>query len=140
MMSVLTKDDLESMKTNIEIIKALPNPPQAVKDTLEAVALLLGYPPRQAKNWAFLQQLCKTGRFQRHMQEFQCEDVNLNSVKKARRLLSTYDRNTISGKCHAVVGLFIWAESAVLEVENYLETRKELMKERKISQNGKNKI
>ncbi|XP_062611479.1 uncharacterized protein LOC134273304 [Saccostrea cucullata] len=140
MMSVLTKDDLESMKTDFEIIKTLLNPPRAVQETLEAVALLLGYPPRQAGNWTFVQQLCKTGRLQIQMQEFQCEDVNLNSVKRARCLLSAYDRDTIPGKCHAILGLYIWAESAVLEVENYLETRKELIKERKLSKKDKNKI
>ena len=49
MMPVLTNEDLDAMKGDIKELKALAAPPQAVKNTMEAVALLLGYSPSQAK-------------------------------------------------------------------------------------------
>lgn len=42
-------DELELIKVDLDYIKNLPAPPQAIKDTMEAVTLLLGYPPRQAR-------------------------------------------------------------------------------------------
>lgn len=130
-MSVLTKDEMELIREDLECIKTLPNPPKAIQVTLEAVALLLGYPPRQARNWSFMRQLCNRGPLLKKMQEFQCEDVELASAKRARTLLSSYNRETIIKISVAIVNLFNWAESTMSEVDNYLNTRMELNKARK---------
>ncbi|XP_048764163.1 uncharacterized protein LOC125672096 [Ostrea edulis] len=132
MISVLTMDELELIKVDLDYIKNLPAPPQAIKDTMEAVTLLLGYPPRQARNWSFIRQLCNRGPLLNKMHEFQCEEVNLNLAKKARNILSLYDRNMIMSKSCAAVSVFIWAESTMTEVDAYLDARMELIKGRKI--------
>lgn len=137
-MSVLTKDEMELIREDLECIKTLPNPPKAIQVTLEAVALLLGYPPRQARNWSFMRQLCNRGPLLKKMQEFQCEDVELASAKRARTLLSSYNRETIIKISVAIVNLFNWAESTMSEVDNYLNTRMELNKARKSSNNRNN--
>lgn len=56
---VLTKDEMELIREDLECIKTLPNPPQAIKVTMEAVALLLGYPPRQARVCTHRKQLLR---------------------------------------------------------------------------------
>lgn len=136
--SVLTKDEMELIREDLECIKTLPNPPQAIKVTMEAVALLLGYPPRQARNWSFMRQLCNRGPILKKMHEFQCEDVELASAKRARILLSSYNRDTIIKISAAIVNVFNWAESTMSEVDNYLNTRMELNKARKSSNNRNN--
>lgn len=130
-MSVLTKDEMELIRDDFECIKTLNAPPAAIKQTMEAVALLLGYPPRQARNWGFMRQLCNRGPLLTKMHEFQCEDVELASAKRARTLLSPYSRETIMKISAAIVNVFNWAESTMSEVDNYLNTRMELNKARK---------
>nr|XP_022319677.1 dynein heavy chain-like protein MAL7P1.162 isoform X2 [Crassostrea virginica] len=128
MMPVLTNEDLDSMKGDIKELKALAAPPQAVKNTMEAVALLLGYSPSQAKNWSFLRQLCNRGSFLNRMQEVQCKEIKMASAKRARSLISPYNQDKIESISKATVQMYNWAEGTLAEVDNYLDARKELLK------------
>lgn len=63
------------------------------------------------QNWSFMRQLCNRGPLLKKMQEFQCEDVELASAKRARTLLSSYNRETIIKISVAIVNLFNWVST-----------------------------
>lgn len=60
------------------------------------------------QNWSFMRQLCNRGPILKKMHEFQCEDVELASAKRARILLSSYNRDTIIKISAAIVNVFNW--------------------------------
>ena len=135
-LNVLNKDDISKIKKS-------SNPPQLVKDVLEAICILFDVDPPKKQNpdnmkmepqwWEASQKLMSKGDFLKELVAFKKEDITEKQVKNLQKFISNPDfnpenmRNKISS---AAAGLCSW----VCAMEKFYHVNLEVVPKQKAQQ------
>ncbi|GFN79481.1 kyp peptidase [Plakobranchus ocellatus] len=112
--------EVASLRPDLQEISSFAAPPQAVKDVITAVQLLLGKPIHIATDWKEARKVLKAGKddIVRQIAQRAVEQVDLESALKAKDIIKNYTEARILGVSRGSAGLFRWVTTTIEAVES----------------------
>jgi hypothetical protein len=108
----------KTFKTDLQMLKGLNNPPQPLKDLMDAVAKLLG---NDEKDWKEQRKLMGSSSFVKSCFELQLADISSDTITAVEGMGVLGDAERVRSCAAAAMQLYRWTEQVVSDAKDWLE-------------------